>query len=164
MKSILLGVLAILAVTATLASAKPLQVSVTPDIALYDRDVPIEGLTLSIWGENPQKGLALGLVNGSTGNSAGISLGVLLNYAENYKGFQLAPVNYTTGEMKGLQVGVVNIAGNLKGLQLGVVNYAEDAGPGIQIGLINIIRSNTRWFSGLPDEVAPAMILVNWRF
>jgi len=33
----------------------------------------------------------------------------------------------------------------------------------VQIGLINFIPSN-RWFTGLPDELAPGMVLINWRF
>ena len=49
-----------------MAGSKPLQLSLTPDIALFDRSETIEGLCLSIWGENPQTALALGIVNGST--------------------------------------------------------------------------------------------------
>ena len=161
------------------AGTKPINLSLTPNIAIYDRSETIEGLTLSIWGENPQTALALGIANGSTGQSAGLSWALVLNYADDYKGIQWAPINYTTGDflgwqkgfvnyvggsMKGLQVGAVNHAGSVTGLQFGFVNFAEDADAGVQIGIVNIIRQNTRWFSGLPEEVAPAMILVNWRF
>jgi hypothetical protein len=66
--------------------------------------------------------------------------------------------------MKGLQTGAVNYAGTLTGLQLGFVNYAEGADAGVQVGVVNIIRQNTRWFTELPEELAPAMIFVNWRF
>ena len=78
-----------------MAESKPIQLSLTPDIAVFDRDTEIRGLTLGIWGENPQTALAIGIVNGSKGNSAGLSFGFLLNYAESYKGLQWAPVNYT---------------------------------------------------------------------
>ena len=81
-----------------------------------------------------------------------------------FLGWQGGFVNYTDGTMKGFQSGTVNYAGRLTGLQLGFVNYAEDADAGVQIGLVNIIRQNTAWFSGLPEELAPAMIFVNWRF
>jgi hypothetical protein len=57
----------------------------------------------------------------------------------------------------------VNCAGKLTGLQFGFVNYAETAKTGVQIGLVNLISDN-RWFSGLPNELAPGMIFVNWRF
>ena len=175
----LLAVLSVaMAATGALAETKPIQLSLTPNIALFDRDETIEGLTLSVWGENPQTSLALGIVNGSTGRSAGLSLGLILNYADDYKGIQWAPinyvkmsflgwqgglVNYTEDSMKGLQTGVVNYAGELKGLQLGLVNFAETAETGVQIGLVNLMPRNA-WFTELPDELAPGMILVNWRF
>ena len=168
------------------SETRPFNLSVTPDVSIYGRNMTIEGMTLSIWGENQQTSFALGLVNGSAGRSAGFSLGIL-NYAENYKGLQLglvnytkqdsfgwqgglllgfliSAVNYTGGTMKGVYTGVVNYAGNLKGLELGLVNYADDADSGFQIGLINIMHKNKHWFSNLPGELAPGMILVNWRF
>lgn len=177
MKKSLAIIVGIISVGSAMAS-QPLQLSLTPDIALFDRKERIEGLCLSIWGENPQSALALGIVNGSTGQSAGLSWALLLNYADNYTGIQWAPVNYTKGDflgwqggfvnategqMKGLQSGAINYAGRLTGLQLGLLNYAETAANGVQIGLINLIPSNA-WFSNLPDELAPGMILVNWRF
>jgi hypothetical protein len=58
---------------------------------------------------------------------------------------------------------VVNYGGNLTGLQLGLINYAATAKTGVQIGLVNLIPKN-EWFSELPDELAPGMVLINWRF
>jgi hypothetical protein len=171
-----LGIM-IIAVEAT-AGSEPIQLSLTPDIAVFERDTMIEGLSLNIWGENPQTSLALGIVNGSTGNSAGFSAGFMLNYAESYKGVQLASLNYTKtnclgwqagffdyteGSVKGLQTGLVNYAGHLTGLQLGVFNYAAKATTGVQIGIINLLPQNG-WFTKFPDEIAPGMLLVNWRF
>jgi hypothetical protein len=168
---------ALLASGATYGS-EPAQLSLTPEIAIFDRTERIEGITLSIWGENPQTALALGIVNGSTGKSAGLSWAFILNYAENYKGIQWAPINYVTGDflgwqggfvnytggtMKGLQWGAVNYAGKLTGLQFGFVNYAETAKTGVQIGIVNLLPENA-WFSELPDGLAPGMIIVNWRF
>jgi hypothetical protein len=169
----------ILAASGAFAMGRPLQLSLTPEIALYDRSDLIEGLDIGIWGENPQRALTLGVVNGSTGNSAGFSLGLLLNYAENYTGVQWAPINYVSGDffgwqagfvnysagtMLGYQSGLINYAGRLRGLQLGFINYAETVSSGLQVGLINVIHSNTRWFTGLPGELAPAMVLLNWSF
>jgi hypothetical protein len=65
--------------------------------------------------------------------------------------------------MKGLQPGGVNFAGNLTGLQAGLVNYTDGSGSGVQIGLVNLMPQNV-WFNGLPGELAPAMIVFNWRF
>lgn len=178
-KIFVLACLVIVMVSAeAMAGSKPIQLSLTPDIAIFDRGTTIEGLTLSIWGENPQTALALGIVNGSTGRSSGFSLGFLLNYADSYKGIQWAPVNYTKanflgwqagivdyteGSVKGLQTGLVNYAGHLKGLQLGIVNYAATSTTGVQIGIINLLPQN-RWFTNFPDELAPGMLIVNWRF
>lgn len=185
MKQITIFAVVAMATTLAVTGSEPIQLSLTPEIALYDRTETINGLTLSIWGENQQKALALGIVNGSYGQSAGLSVGVM-NYAENYRGVQgglfnftenefggwqggplfgllLSVVNYTGGTMQGFQCGVVNYAGSLTGLQLGVVNCAEVADSGVQIGVVNIMPQN-EWFTGLPDELAPGMIIVNWRF
>jgi hypothetical protein len=167
-----------LAATGVMAGTEPIQLSLTPDIAIFDKTERIEGLTLNIWGENPQSALALGFVNGSTGESAGLSWSLFLNYVDSYTGVQWALVNYTEtdfvgwqgglvnytkGSMKGLQTGVVNYAGKMTGLQLGLVNYAAAVESGVQIGLVNIIPEN-QWFSKFPGELAPGMILVNWHF
>ena len=159
-------------------ASKPIQLSLTPDIAIYSRTTRIEGLSLNIWGENPQSSLALGFVNGFTGTSKGFSLGLLLNYSSSYKGFQLGCVNYTSGSMlggqvgfvdyvegsvKGIQFGGVNYAGQLNGVQIGLVNYAASATTGFQLGILNLIPKN-QWFTAFPDQMAPGMILVNWRF
>ncbi len=164
--------------SAVFAESRPFQASLTPDVALEDRDVMIEGLTLSVWGENPQRALSLGFVNGSTGDSSGFSWGLLMNYADSYKGvhwafvnyakhdflgWQGGFVNYTDREFTGLQTGWINYAGHMKGVQFGLVNYAETAGSGFQLGLANVIREN-RWFKDFPDSLAPCMVFVNWRF
>ena len=49
-------------------------------------------------------------------------------------------------------------------MRLGLVDHAETADAGVQIGLVSVIRQNTSWFGELPEELAPAMVLVNWRF
>ncbi len=179
MRIILACLATVLVSTGAMAQSKPLQVSLTPDLALFDRTETIEGLTLSVWGENHQRALGLGIVNGSVGKSAGVSWGFVLNYAEHYTGvhwalanyagqdflgWQNSFVNYTDGSMKGLQTGWVNYAGHLTGVQFGFVNYADTAENGVQIGILNVIRQNTSWFGELPGKVAPATILINWRF
>jgi len=162
--------------TGVMAETKPFQASLTPDIAIHSRDTRINGVALSIWGENPQSAFALGFVNGASGDSVGLSLG-LANYAENYKGVQWSFVNCATGEfvgwqdgfvnyansMTGFQSGAVNIAKTMKGLQLGAVNYAETVDSGVQIGFVNIITQN-EWFRNFPNELAKGMVFVNWRF
>ena len=159
-----------------MAETKPFNLSLTPNVAVYPRTDTIEGLTLSVWGENRQTSLALGIVNGTIGESAGLSWG-FLNYADYYKGIQWSAINYTKdnflgwqsglmdytkGTMMGLQAGVLNFAGRLTGLEFGLVNYTDDVDSGLQIGLVNIVRNNNSWLSDFPNSLAPTMILVNW--
>lgn len=152
------------------------QASLTPDIAIHSRATQINGLALSIWGENPQHALALGLVNGSTGDSQGLSWGVV-NYADSYTGvawglvnvsrqkfvgWQDGAVNYSEGVFIGFQSGWINVSQEFHGLQLGLVNYAEDL-RGVQIGFLNIARNNP-WFTEFPDKLATGFPIVNWSF
>jgi len=151
--------------TGALAETKGFQLSLIPDIAVQPKTTQIEGITFGLWNENPQNALALGIVNGSTGNSSGLTLSFLLNYSDNYRGAQLAYIaNWVKGEMKGLQWAAFNYASRLHGLQLGFINYAETSDKGVQLGFVNIMNETQKWFGNLPDEVAPAMVFVNWRF
>ncbi|MEI9866491.1 MAG: hypothetical protein WDN00_18435 [Limisphaerales bacterium] len=153
------------------------QASLTPDIAIYSKDTEIHGLTLSIWGENPQRGVALGFVNGSSGESAGFIWG-LFNYSESYSGvswglvnvssisfhgWQSGWVNVVQGEFVGFQSGwLVNYAKEMRGFQLGLINYSENL-YGLQIGLANIAMNNP-WFTNFPDKLATGFPIVNWSF
>jgi len=157
--------------------SKPFQASLTPDIAIYPKTTQINGLSLSIWGENPQHGVALGIVNGSTGDSCGFTWG-LVNYSESYTGvswawvnvnkasftgWQYGWVNVAQGEFTGFQSGwIVNYAKEMHGLQLGLVNYTENL-HGVQIGLANIAMNNP-WFNEFPDKLATGFPIVNWSF
>ena len=158
------------------------QASLTPDIAIYPKTAEIKGLSLNIWGENPQHGVAIGFVNGSTGNSGGFSWG-LYNYADAYTGVSWSLANYSTtdftgwqggifflpcivniskGNFTGFQEAVVNVAEEFHGLQLGLVNYAENL-HGVQIGIANIAINNG-WFDDFPDRLATGFPIVNWSF
>ena len=177
MKKLLVCLAVAVVSTGVMADTKPFNLSLTPNVAVYPRTDTIEGLTLSVWGENQQTSLALGIANGTVGNSAGLDWGWILNYADNFKGIQWAMINYTKSSflgwqsgfidytndtMMGLQAGVVNYAGKVTGLEFGIVNYTDDVDAGLQIGIVNIIRSNKSWFGDLPNSLAPAMIFVNW--
>lgn len=153
------------------------QASLTPDIAIYSKTTEIHGLSLNIWGENPQQGVALGFVNGSSGDSSGFTWG-LVNYSDSYTGvswglvnvsktsfvgWQSGWVNVAQGEFTGFQSGwLVNYAKEFHGLQLGLVNYAENL-HGVQIGLANIAMNNS-WFTDFPDQLATGFPIVNWSF
>jgi hypothetical protein len=181
MKRLLAAAIAALTITSTaMEGPAPFQASLTPDIAIKDSTTSIRGLSLSIWGENPQRSLALGLVNGTSGDSGGFSFGWLLNYGDDYTGVTWAAVNFTEGDvlgwqggilnysggyMEGLQTGCANYASRIKGVQFGFLNFAESVDDVlVQVGILNIIRTNDSWFGDFPDELAPAMVFVNWRF
>lgn len=168
----------VLAARGAVAESAPLQLSLVPGIALCDRYETIEGLTLGLWSENPQSAFALGIVNGSSGQSAGLSLGIFLNYANDYTGVALAPFNYVNGDfcgwqgglvnyterfMRGVQIGVANYAGHLMGVQIGLVNHAATARSGLQISAASLFYED-RWHTGFPDEPAPEAALISWRF
>ncbi|MDY0212525.1 MAG: hypothetical protein RBR06_05930 [Desulfuromonadaceae bacterium] len=147
------------------ADVAPFQLSLTPDIAIHSSTTRIDGVTLNIWGENPQRALALGIINGSSGTSSGVSLGLVANYSENYSGAKIAWfANYCSGRMSGVELAGFNHANELHGVQLGIINYAENVDKGLQIGLINVIKNNVYWFGGMPEQLAPMMLLVNWRY
>ena len=153
------------------------QASLTPDIAIYSRTTEINGLALSIWGENPQHGVALGFVNGSSDDSSGFSWG-LVNYSDTYHGVSWALVNVNQTSYDGWQDGLINVAegdfvgfqsaylvnyaNHFQGFQLGLVNYAENLN-GVQIGLANIANNNP-WFSEFPNKLATGFPILNWSF
>lgn len=154
----------------------PIQLSLTPDIAVQSRTTTINGLSLNIWGENPQHGLTLGFVNGSTGDSSGFSWG-FVNYDDIYHGVQWGIVNVSRqeftgwqrgfvnvdqGTFTGFQDGLVNVAEDARGFQLGLVNYSQRLN-GLQIGIVNVAMNNP-WFTEFPDKLAAGFPIVNWSF
>jgi len=176
-KIVLLACLVVVFASGQAMASKAIQLSLTPDIALQPRGTHINGVSLNIWGQNPQTSFALGFVNGFDAMSKGFGLG-LFNYSDSYTGVQWGAVNYTEGSffgwqagivdytvgtVQGIQTGFVNYAGQLRGVQIGLVNYAATTQTGVQIGLINIIPHNA-WFTRFPDQIAPAMVILNWRF
>lgn len=180
MKRVLLCFLALSCLATGLRAADATwQFSLVPGCASRDMTDTITGASFNIWGLNPQHAFALGFVNGSYGQSSGLQLGGF-NYSENYTGVQFGLlngtrcdfggwqagfVNYTADNFSGFQLGLVNYAGRLTGLQLGLFNMAAQADRGLQLGIVNLLPENRHWFSaGLANEVAPVMVIANWRF
>jgi len=130
------------------ADESAFQLSLTPDIAIHPRTTEISAFSLNVWGENPQHGVALGFVNGSTGDSSGLSWAIIANYDDSYTGVQLGFVNYSKESFKGLQWGFVNYTEKLDGVQLGLVNIVTDNG----------------WFDQFPGKLAKGFPFFNWSF
>lgn len=181
-KKLFLVTLVASAVSLQAADAPFFQASLSPDVAIYSKTTQINGICLSIWGENPQSAFALGFVNGSTGDSKGFTWS-LFNYADSYTGVSWGLVNYSKQSFVGWQGGiffcpclvnvskekfvgfqeaVVNVADDFHGLQLGLVNYSASL-RGVQIGLVNIAMNNP-WFKEFPDKLATGFPIVNWSF
>lgn len=159
-----------------LADEAPIQLSLTPDIALQPRPTIINGFALDVWGENEQHSLNLGFVNGSTGASSGLSCG-LVNYDDAYvgvhwglvnmsrqefNGWQAGFINLSQGSFTGVQSGGMNVAEQMKGLQLGFINYSQNLN-GVQLGFANVAMNNG-WFDEFPDKLATGFPILNWSF
>ncbi|MCX6895007.1 MAG: hypothetical protein NTZ16_05800 [Verrucomicrobia bacterium] len=177
MKTLIIIISLAITVTAVQAGEALLQLSLTPDIAIHPKTTQINGLALNIWGENPQHSLNLGIVNGSTGDSMGLSWAFIANYADSYTGVQWAfvnvsqrnflgwqsgAVNFSQGTFTGLQSGWINVAQEFHGLQLGFINYAEKLN-GVQVGAVNVAMNNP-WFKEFPNKLATGFPFVNWSF
>jgi hypothetical protein len=168
--------LALAAFTSTAADTTVFQLSLVPQVALFPRTTQVNGLSFGIWNENPQYSLELGFVNGNTGDSRGVSLGIA-NYSENYMGIQWGVVNFCRdeftgiqdgdvnvclGQFTGLQYGYVNYAHEFCGLQLGAINYTDNL-RGVQLGFINVAMNNP-WFKEFPNKLATGFPIFNWSF
>ena len=143
----------------TRAQNKPIQLALFTPVQIFDENIPISGVRLSlIYGRSVSvTGLDLGLlVNHTTkGKSIGVQFGAVGIVDQDFMGWQNNEfVNVVKGDFEGFQLGVVNYANYANGLQLGLVNYAASM-KGLQIGLVNIIGQGGQF---------PVFPIVNWSF
>lgn len=127
----------------------PIQLSFSPDNALFNQDRTINGLYLGLLGHQKSvNGLALGFAsdfdsfNGvylgglfSSSHSNGAIVG-LASFSDEMKGIQLGLVNIGWDGFYGMQGGLINVGDRGSALQLGVANLL-DKSSGIQFGLVN---------------------------
>ena len=142
--------------TASAQDSKFVNLALWDPVQIFDRDTPIHGFRLNIYGVNSElHGVDIGIANWITGEVKGIQWG-LINMAKGpMTGWQTAPVNLVEGHVTGVQSGIifsrnpsgkglmasgVTYSDNFVGLQLGIVNYAVEY-HGIQLGLVNIIKN-----------------------
>jgi len=98
-----------------------------------------------------------GMFNLSKAKMRGVQISGGLNFGkDSVSGMQLAGLgNSARTEMRGLQLaGLYNYAKNLKGVQVGVINLA-DTSSGYSFGLINIVKKGKGAFSLYTNEVLP---------
>ena len=109
---------------------------------LVGRHRTVKGFDFGVLG-NRVSGESAGLQLAGVWNDCGASVGSLgvaavANYAVyGWDGVQVACVNWTEGEMNGIQFGAVNMAGRDLGLQVGLCNRSGKS-IGIQLGAINV--------------------------
>jgi hypothetical protein len=102
------------------------------------------------------KGLQAGGINNTVlGSVVGLQAGGISNFArQGLSGVQVAGVaNMSHGDMKGLQVsGVFNYAKRLRGVQIGLINIAGES-DGYSFGLINIVFKGYHKLSFSSNEI-----------
>ena len=104
----------------------------------------------------PVHGVQLaGVYNKDLDSASGLQAAGVANTARQIKGIQLAGVRNQAGKVEGFQAaGVLNQTHYLKGVQLGVINIA-DTSEGLSIGLINIVHHGIHEVSFYADEWSP---------
>ena len=96
--------------------------------AIYETADVVYGLEGGLVSVNRRemKGIQAGLVAINKGEMVGLHNGFVTMAEGNVTGVQLGFVNYNTGHLTGVQLGFVNYVNNIKGLQIGLVNIAKN--------------------------------------
>lgn len=139
---------------------------------LVGRHRTVKGFDFGVLG-NRVSGESAGLQLAGVWNDCGDSIGSLgvatiANYsAYGWDGVQMACVNWTEGEMNGIQLGATNMAGRDVGLQLGLFNLSGKS-IGVQLGIVNVSEALSGLQIGLInvniDSTVPALPFVNIGF
>jgi hypothetical protein len=83
-----------------------------------------------------------GFVNISANEASGAQMAGFYNFAKDMKGIQMSSFLNMTGSMEGFQMsGFMNMARKLKGVQLGILNIADTVERGATIGIVNIVKN-----------------------
>ena len=141
MKKILIIFTVLMALTSTMYADGAVQLSLINSVQIVPENQAVTAFRLAIYGKNTTtQYLDLGIV---TQNTSGMSQGVQWSFVglqDDFTGWQAATAfNYSTGSVKGLMTGAVNVSGYMSGLQIGIVNVTDTA-YGLQLGLLNIIK------------------------
>jgi hypothetical protein len=141
MKQLLKIVLISTALLTSVYADGAVQLSLINSIQIIPENESVTAFRLAIYGKNTTtKYVDLGLI---TENTSGMSKGIQWSFVglqDDFTGWQAATIfNYSTGDVKGLMTGAVNISGHMNGLQFGIVNVTDTA-YGLQLGVLNIIK------------------------
>ena len=141
MRQLLKLFLILIALTSTLYAQGAVQLSLINSVQIVPENQSVTAFRLAIYGKNTTtQYVDLGIV---TQNTSGMSKGVQFSFVglqDDFTGWQAATAfNYSTGSVKGLMTGAVNMSGHMNGLQMGIVNVTDTA-YGVQLGLLNFIK------------------------
>ncbi|MCP4137197.1 MAG: ankyrin repeat domain-containing protein [bacterium] len=94
-----------------------------------------------------------GLCNFSDYQYSGVQLSTGINLSKQVSGVQLAGLLNYLEELKGGQIGGINVSNNSKGFQIGLINFTRNT-KGVQLGAFNIIE----------EGAIPFMPIINMSF
>lgn len=106
----------------------------------------------------PVKGLQLaGFSNHAYSLENGVQMAGAVNTSKEGKGSQWSGfANWNRGTFEGLQISsFLNYTKNLKGLQIGIVNIADSVKSGFMIGLINWTKNGIHHFEVSANDITP---------
>ncbi len=141
MRQILKIIMVLVALTSVVFADGAVQLSLINSVQIVPENEAVTAFRLAIYGKNTRtQYVDLGIV---TQNTSGMSKGIQWSFVglqDDFTGWQAATVfNYSTGSVKGLMTGALNMSGHMNGLQFGIVNVTDTA-YGIQLGLLNFIK------------------------
>ena len=141
MKQITIVFFVLIALTTTAFADGAVQLSLINSVQIVPENEAVTAFRLAIYGKNTRtQYVDIGIV---TENTSGMSKGIQWSFVglqNDFTGWQAATVfNYSTGSVKGLMTGAVNLSGHMNGLQFGIVNVTDTA-YGLQLGLLNFIK------------------------
>jgi hypothetical protein len=141
MKTILVVLMMVISFTTMVYADGAVQLSLINSVQIVPENQAVTAFRLAIYGKNTKtQYVDLGIV---TENTSGMSKGIQWSFVglqNDFTGWQSATVfNYSTGRVKGLMTGAVNLSGHMSGLQLGIFNMTDTA-YGIQLGILNFIK------------------------
>ncbi len=169
------------------AGIAPLAISIVPPVQVPSEDWDIYGVRLNIFvGAHRDvafidvgvlgnivygnlSGVQLAGIYNRIGNSDGAIEGacIMNDVRHDFCGVQLALCNRVSGDMEGLQAGLINLTQDGAGLQMGAFNRAERF-SGLQIGIANYAYQlnglQIGVFNVIEDSNIPFMPLINAAF
>lgn len=149
MKKLLIGLTILMGLTSISFADGAVQLSLINSVQIVPENQAVTAFRLAIYGKNTKtQYVDIGIV---TENTSGMSKGIQWSFVglqNDFTGWQAATAfNYSTGRVKGLMTGAVNLSGHMSGLQFGLVNVTDTA-YGVQLGFLNIIKKGGMlpWF------------------